>query len=41
MYLANLIFVVSRLEMLQKFWRHCSQKETFIQSLLAFVILMI
>ena len=28
------------IQILQKFWRHCSQKEKFIKNLLAFVILM-
>ena len=27
--------------MLWKLWRHCSQEETFIKSLLAFVILVL
>ena len=44
--LANLIFVISHyiqlfIQILRKFCRHCSQKEKFIKSLLAFGILML
>ena len=48
MFLVNFIFDVSYLkiypallQMLWKLWRHCSQEETFIKSLLAFVILVL
>ena len=43
MFLANFIFVVSHLKIhvARKLRRYCSQKEKFMKSLLAFIILML